>query len=200
MKDSGRMPFSHGNSPRLGHILLRRFVHMSAPAFLVYYWLPSEMFGYRKWALLLALLVIIGAFEVYRLMAKVRIPGMRDYESRRISAAMWAALAIVLVFLTLPVEAAAAGLGVLALSDPLAGKTRGKVLYPLAPILGGFVFALILLFFIGIPVAYAILMALSSSLAGTAAEAPRTHLVDDDFRTLVAASFAAYLVEIIFLY
>lgn len=108
-----------------GH-LLRRLVHLCTPLFLVYYWLPEPLWpgGLTREQGLVILLIVVLFFEFLRLRAKWRIIGIREYEYHRVSAAAWAAVAIVFTFLFFPFQLAAPVLIGMALVDPLVGELR----------------------------------------------------------------------------
>lgn len=70
--------------------LARRIVHLSAPAFLVYYFLPTPLWegGPTPQVALLAALALTMSFELARLVIGFRVPGMRSYERKERTMAM----------------------------------------------------------------------------------------------------------------
>ncbi len=165
----------------------RRLVHLSAPLFLVYYWIPDEVYGASKEIGLLLVLALILVFEAVRLWRGWTFLGLRDYEARRISAFAWASVGLTFTFLFFPLELATPAVTGMAFTDPLIGELRRRksALYPLLPI--AFYFLLVLAIFI-------VLMGwgwqvLIASIVGTflaiTVERIRTKYVDDDFLMMV---------------
>jgi len=131
--------------------LFRRIVHLSAPLFLVYYFLPTPLWdgGPSREIGLLTVLAVALLFELFRLRRGVRVPGLRDYESRQISAAVWAGVALTLTMLFFPLSLAAPAVTGMALIDPLISVLRKPGWYPAVPLIAYFLlaFALLLLFY-----------------------------------------------------
>lgn len=147
--------------------IARRIVHLSAPVFLVYYFLPSPLWDggpTRQAALLIALAICLG-FELLRLVIGFNVPGMRSYERDQISAGAWAAIALTFAFLFFPFELAAPVIVGMALVDPVIGKLRRTKWYPWFP--------------------YALHLAIMLSILGA--------LLPMDLRTIVAAAIASAL-------
>jgi hypothetical protein len=114
---------------------LRRIVHLSTPAFLVYYFLPSPLWegGPTPQLALLVTLMIVLAFEITRLVRGFRVIGMRSYEKEQISAAAWAGIALTITFLFFPLAYAAPLIFGMAVVDPVIGQVRRTKWYPVAP-------------------------------------------------------------------
>jgi len=169
--------------------LFRRIVHMCTPLFLVYYVLPDPLWegGPDREGALLLVLGIVLVFELIRLLCGIEIPGMRPYERDRISAAAWAAVGMVLVFLFFPLEYAAPVFLGMGLVDPIIGELRARNsrLYPLMPAI---------IYFILASISMTVLMgsgfevvAASAVIAAVAilVERPKIRMVDDDFLLIV---------------
>ena len=167
--------------------LVRRAVHMSAPLFLLYYWVPDEVLGLNKGIWLVILAASFFVFEIWRLRSRTAVLGMRDYEKHRMSAAAWfvlAALPALLFFplgYTLPVFL---GMG---LVDPLIGELRSRSsrLYPLLPTLAYLVLALGSMLLIFGPQAHVVVAALVATALAIWVEGLRIEWLDDDFTMIV---------------
>lgn len=167
--------------------LLRKIVHLSAPLYLVYYLLPSPLWsgGPPRELGLMAVLITVLIVEAVRLYKGVRIPGLRDYEGHRISAAAWAAIGIALAMLFFPLSLAAPAIAGMAFIDPLISMLRSTRWYPWAPLLAHFLLTLsILLLFYG-PSPRPVMAAVLASILAVGAEALRSRRVDDDFLMVV---------------
>jgi len=114
---------------------------MSAPVFLIYYWLPVKLWswGPEKSTALIGLLIVFWSYELFRMLRpqdQLKIAGLRDYEYHRVSAATWALTGIFMCFLAFPIEYTAPALCGMAWVDPLIGELRrgGSTLYPTLPL------------------------------------------------------------------
>jgi hypothetical protein len=173
---------------QFGH-LLRRLVHLCTPLFLVYYWLPEPLWpgGLTKEQGVVILLIVVLALEVVRLRHRWRIIGIREYEYGRMSAAAWAAIAMVITFLFFPFELAAPALIGMGLVDPLIGELRyhKSNLYPVLPII---VYFALILGTLSLTVAFDARAIIASILATAIAiylEKLRLPYLDDDFLMIV---------------
>lgn len=168
----------------MGH-WMRRAIHISTLIipFLYYAYghqLASAL-GFPLSVILVVIFAIIVLFEALRIAIGFRALGQREYETKRISAFAWGAIAIVIVLLFAPGK----GFGIAiiascALVDPLLGELRQRHVYPLIVILLG----MIAVFFIWwhtavlwlIPVWWSVIMA----PVIIAAEWPRLTWIDDN--------------------
>ena len=170
--------------------LLRRLVHISTPAYLIYYFIPDPLVGgIDNRVSLLVLYVAVMSFELYRLLFEPRIIGMRDYEKDQISAAAWAATAITLAFILFPIEYAVPALIGMALVDPLIGELRFRASH-LYPILPAIVYLMITYASLELLISEEIWKIAMASLLATflaiTVERTRSRYVDDDFLMIVA--------------
>jgi len=163
---------------------VRRIVHLVSPVFLVYYWMEPHYAGLPKQAfVILAILIVIG-FEAARLRFGWRIPGAREYEQKRLSAAAMGGIGLAGGLLLFPQHLVMGCFVGMCLADPLVGEIRTRKLKGGMPI-GGFAFAAVfvviqLVFFPGLPL---IPMILFGALAGVVAvyvEAESPKWLDDD--------------------
>jgi hypothetical protein len=167
--------------------IARRIVHVSAPLFLVYYFLPSPLWEggpTRQVALLIALAISLG-FELLRLVIGFNVPGMRSYERDQISAGAWAAIALTFAFLFFPFELAAPVIVGMAIVDPVIGKVRRTKWYPGFPYL---LHLAIMLTVLGALVPLdlrTVVAAVITSALALLAEGFKTSYVDDDFLMIV---------------
>jgi hypothetical protein len=177
---------------------LRRFIHMLAPLFLVYYAIPNPIWegGPSKELLLICALIIVLVFEAYRLTFKPKILGIRSYEYQRVSAATWAALGMTSTFLFFPLEYAAPVVIGMGWIDPLCGELRRveSRLYPALPLAVYFIIALLTMtYLIGFNI-QVVLASIVATILAIAIEKPRLKYLDDDFLMLVVPILGIWVV------
>jgi hypothetical protein len=168
--------------------LFRRLFHCCAPAFLVFYLVPEDLWGYmdRRIALL-AVLTAVLAFEAARLGLGWRFPGLRDYEARRPGAYAQAGLGIAIGFLFFPMPFVVAVVFGMAWVDPLISMLRrgAPALYPHAPLVA---YALIadvaLVLLTGLGALHIAILSITTAIFAIAIERPNFRRVDDDFLLL----------------
>lgn len=166
---------------------LRRVIHLSAPLYLIYYALPSPLWheGPPREVGLLAVLATVLLVEMFRLHFGFRVPGLRGYEGKRLSAGAWAAIGMAFAMLFFPMSLAAPAIAGMAFIDPLISALRRTSWYPWVPLLAGLLLALaILLLFYPPSIRVAAAAAVASVLA-VGVEALRCRRVDDDFLMVV---------------
>jgi hypothetical protein len=166
---------------------LRKLVHLSTPAFLVYYFLPSPLWegGPTPQLALIAVLIIVLAFELARLIFGIKVIGMRPYEKEQISAAAWAGIALTIAFLFFPIELAAPVIFGMALVDPVISKIRKTKWYPTAPyLLHLAIMIAITILLTNLQIWTVLALAITSAVA-LVAEGVKTRYVDDDFLMIV---------------
>jgi len=167
----------------------RRFIHMLAPLFLIYYAVPSPLWegGPSKELILVGVLVVVLIFEAYRLAFKPKILGLRGYEYQRISAATWAAVGMTLAFLFFPIEYAAPAVIGMGWVDPLCGELRriNSRLYPSLPLVVYFMIAFLTMsYLVGLNV-QVMMASIVATILAIAIEKPRLKQIDDDFLMLL---------------
>jgi hypothetical protein len=169
-----------------GHAV-RRLVHMCTPLFLVYYLLPGSIEGLDKRWLLIALLIIVLTFEALRLALGWKVIGLRDYESRRLSAFSWAAIGLTFTFLLFPLQLAAPAVIGMAFTDPLIGELRRRKssLYPLLPTVAYFLMVLTTFVVLTGMTWQVVAASLVGTFLAIVAERARMKNVDDDFLMMV---------------
>ncbi|MCX6651207.1 MAG: hypothetical protein NT131_06100 [Methanomassiliicoccales archaeon] len=167
---------------------LRRLVHISAPLFCVYYYLPDLLLpGLAKTEGLLLVMLFALGFEALRLIFRIKVPGMRSYEFDRPSAASYTAVALTFAFLFFPIELVLPVLIGMGWVDPLIGKLRhnGSKMNPALPIAAYFFIMLLGLgYFYGLTFPVLISAALIAPIA-VYLEAIRFRFIDDDFVLIV---------------
>ncbi len=176
----------------------RRFIHMLAPVFLVYYIVPDPIWegGPSKELLLIVVLVVVLIFEAFRLTYKPRILGMRSYEYRRISAVCWAAIGMTIAFLFFPLDYVAPALIGMGWVDPLCGELRRRDsgLYPSLPLLVYFLIAFLSMSYLMGGSAQVLVASIVATVVAIAIEKPRLRYLDDDFLMLVVPLLAIWSV------
>ena len=176
-------------------MLVRRAFHLTSPVWLVWYWMPPDSWvGVRKEGVLLFFLCGALLIEAGRLIRGKRIPGLRDYESDRISAYAWGAIGLAFGLLFFPGELVIPTFWGMAWIDPLCGYVRKRGGSP-----GYLVAAYVLLWLavsaLIVPQALyqttpitgpeVILFAPIAAALAVAAEKPDLKHVDDDFLMFV---------------
>jgi hypothetical protein len=176
----------------------RRFIHILAPIFLLYYAVPNPIWdgGPSKELVLVLFLMVVLTFEAYRLAYKPKIIGIRSYEYQRMSAAAWAAVGLTFTFLFFPLEFAAPAVIGMGWVDPLCGELRKmrSRLYPTLPLVVYFIIAIsTMTYLIGFNAQVVAASAVATVLA-IVIEKPRLKYLDDDFLMLVVPLIGIWLV------
>jgi hypothetical protein len=179
--------------------LARRMVHISAPFFLVYYFLPSPLWpgGPTREVGLLLIMIAALLFELARLLIGFKVPGMRWYEAEQMSAGAWAAVALTVAFLFFPFSYSAAVIIGMAVVDPLISKVRGTGWYPYVPFLVHLAIVLTVFVLILPLSAQLVLAGVVTSAIAIAAESIKTRYVDDDFLMIVVPLVGLTLIMMI---
>ncbi len=183
-----------GGDQALGDRLLRRIIHVSGAAVLLYFVIPSGFFVVASTEeILLGLLAAVLVIEVLRLAFGLELATVREYESRRVGGYVYYSVALTAAVLLFPEPIAAAVVLGTALVDPLMGEIRehprAHRLYPSVPVALYAGLAFVALVGIGRwPVGTSALLAVAAAAAAVASERPRLRWVDDDLvMTIVPA-------------
>jgi hypothetical protein len=168
--------------------LLRRLVHVCAPLFCIYYFLPDQVLPglSRTEGILFVMLFALG-FEALRLIFRIKVPGMRSYEFDRPSAAAYTAVGLTVALLYFPIELVLPVLMGMGWVDPLVGELRrnGSKMNPTLPIVAYF---LIMLLGLGYFYGLTFPVLLSATLVTPIAvflEARRLSYLDDDIVLII---------------
>ena len=178
--------------------VLRRLVHISAPVFLIYYYLPDPVFPglISKQPGLFLFLALILIIEAFRLYFSPHIIGMRDYENYRISAAAWTAMALTISLAFFPIEIALPVILGMAWVDPIMGimRARKSKLYPAIPIVLYFVLMIVpLTYFFGLTPLVMIASVVATFL-GIMSEIKKNWYIDDDFIMIIIPLLGLYTI------
>jgi len=171
--------------------IVRRAFHLTSPVWLIWYWMPPDSWvGVPKAAVLLFFLCGALLIEAGRLIFGYTIPGLRDYESDRMSAYAWGSLGLTLGLLFFPGEIVIVTFWGMAWIDPLCGYARRRGRYPQYPVLAylGLWLAVSLAVVPLAPYRTApigglnlVLLGLVATALAIAVERPNLKYVDDDF-------------------
>jgi len=102
-------------------------VHICAPLFAVYYFLPDPVLpGLGKEDGLLFVMLFALGFEAIRLIFRIKVPGMRSYEFDRPSAAAFTAVGLTIALMYFPIELTLPTLMCMGWVDPLIGELRRR--------------------------------------------------------------------------
>ena len=177
---------------------LRRLVHISAPAFLIYYSLPDPVIpGFvAKQPGLFLLLALIMVIEALRLYFTPHIIGMREYENYRISAAAWTAMALTVSLALFPIQIVLPVVLGMGWIDPLMGEMRARKskLYPKVPVILYFILMVVpLAYFFGLT-PLVIFAAVAATFLGIMAEIKKNWYIDDDFLMIIVPLLGLYLI------
>jgi hypothetical protein len=192
-----------GHDEVWGDRMLRRIVHTSGAAILLYYLFPTDFFLIApKEYILLAALLAAFVIEALRHAADLELPTIRPFERRRVASYVFYAVALVGAILLAPLPIAAAVILGTALIDPLAGGLREsdrlRRLYPAVPYAGYALLAFVGLALLGgWPVALCVPLALFAAAVGLAAEYPKMTWLDDDLLMTAAPAVALYVVGVL---
>lgn len=167
---------------------IRRLVHLCAPLFCIYYFLPEELLPgvSRNEGVLLVMLFVLG-FEALRLIFRIKVPGMRSYEFDRPSAAAYTAIGLTVALLYFPIELTLPVLIGMGWVDPLIGELRrnDSQMNPTLPIV---VYFFIMLLGLGYFYGLTFPVLLSATLVTPIAiflESRRLHYLDDDIVLII---------------
>ena len=189
-----------GGDEELGDRGLRRILHSSGAAILIYYLVPPDLLGpIPNFVLLLLALAAIFVLEALRLRGTIEIPTMRPYEQHRPASYAYFALALVLAILLFPPPIAAAVVLGTSLIDPLIGELRRSASYreahPWIPfaLYTAFAFTAFIGFGAWAPVP-ALSLAVLAAVLALLAERPKWTLVDDDLAMTLVPAIAVYAI------
>jgi len=178
---------------------IRKAVHMCAPLFALLYLVPEDIGPVPRSAAVLAAWAAFALFEAYRVNKGILVPGMREYERSRPSAAFWMCSAFVPMILFFPADYALPLLIGFGFTDPLCGilRKRNSKLYPAAPLILYFtIMCTLLSFFYGLTAGILATSALVS-VSAIAAEGIKSRTVDDDFLMLFVPLTVLWLADLV---
>jgi len=159
--------------------LLRKVLHATAPAFSAFFLIPLDRD--LKLAVYLILLALVLLFEAVRIAYSLRIPGLREYESRRPAAYAQFAIALAIIYAFGDLRTSLIALTLLAVVDPVASWSRGSRLYPALPFLAGLTPTLLLMASCAGLTPLTVAMSLIVASSAVVVESVHTGVVDDDF-------------------
>lgn len=176
--------------------VLRRAIHIASPVLLGYYLLPDDLYiGIPKLLVAAVFWLITLVVEVLRLLGRLELLGIRDYERGQVSAYFWGGTGLFLGLALFPPPFVVVAMFGMAWIDPLSALTRRRGGYPYVPLTAYLLLAsmgLALLTNFDLP---AILtLALIAAVVAVAAEYPRLRWIDDDFTMLMAPLIALTVV------
>ncbi len=174
---------------------VRRGFHLTSPVWLIWYWMPPNAWvGVQKEFVLLFFLCGALLIEAARLIFRFPIPGLRDYETDRLSAYAWGSIGLATGLFFFPGELVIPTFWGMAWIDPLCAYAKKKGRYPHLPLAAYFGLAVLILTFV-VPLApyqttplvgpsasaRIALYALVAAGLAILAEYPNWRWVDDDF-------------------
>jgi hypothetical protein len=179
---------------------IRRIVHMLTALAPIYYFIPDYIApGLPKHEALILLMIVILAFEAFRLQLRIKIAGLRSYEYSRLSSFSWAFMGICIVVLFFPFPIALAAFVGLAFMDPLAGELRhhghrqmANVIWPVSFV----IFTLILLYHYS-PADVPFSMGIAGSTVSWLSEKLKFKSIDDDFLMAVLPAASMLLAHML---
>jgi hypothetical protein len=180
--------------------LARRFVHMCAPVFLVYYLVPNDCWiGVPKNIALLVILLVVLLSDFVRILLGLGFYGLRSYECARISAYSWASLAFAIAFIAFRFELVVPVIFGMAWIDPLCGYLRKKKKgYPLVPIIAYAILAFLILYFLSdFYILKVVILAVVGSTVAIASEYPNLKHMDDDFLMVIMPLLALAFIDLL---
>ncbi|MFQ5908195.1 MAG: hypothetical protein ACE5JE_05145 [Thermoplasmata archaeon] len=176
--------------------VLRRAIHIVSPVLLGYYLLPDDLYiGVPKLLVAVVFWLVTLVVEVLRLLGRLEILGIRDYERGQVSAYFWGGTGLILGLALFPPPFVVVAMFGMAWIDPLATLTRRRGGYPYVPLIAHLVLATVGLALLTTLAFPAILtLALIAAVVAVAAEYPRLRWIDDDFTMLMVPLIALTLV------
>ena len=177
----------------------RRILHSMAWIYLIFYLLPSYIFGIHRKILLLIFVLIILSFEALRIYFEFEVFGMRSYEKRQIAAYAWATMAAVIGLLFFPIHLTVLCLIGMGIVDPLIGELeKNKPKYcPYLPLLLWSALGIIILTILtNFSLIFIILLSVVGSVVAVGVEKPDL-VIDDDFLMVVIPLFILRIIELI---
>ena len=180
--------------------LFRKGFHLCAPLFLLYYAVPSDMWGLgpTREIVLLVVLTVVLVFDAMRYGMGVTFPFLRSYEERRISAYSWAAIGFTMAVIFFPMHLVVPVIFGLGWTDPLIGllRRRRSRLYPALPVIAYFVICATAFGILGfIDIFHLIALSVVGAVTAVAVEFPRLMYVDDDFLMQIVPLAAMWVLE-----
>jgi hypothetical protein len=177
--------------------VLRRLVHISAPVFLIYYYLPDPVFPglISKQSGLFLFLALILVIEALRLYFSPNIIGMREYEKYRISAAAWTAIGLTIAMAFFPVQIAFPVILGMGWIDPIMGRMRARKskYYPAVPIVLYFMLMIVpLSYFFGLT-PLVLIASIMATFLGIMSEVKKNWYLDDDFTMIIVPLLGLYV-------
>lgn len=179
---------------------LRRLIHVLTAFGALYYFIPDHIFPeITKESAFVILIMLILAFESFRIQMSLKIIGMRPYEYSRLSGFAWAFMGMATVDLFFPFYIALPSLLSMALMDPLAGEMRLRgmanktiIIWPLSFL----IFAVCMVFFHMQPL-LTMLYAAGGSTAAWLSEHFKFKAVDDDYLMTVLPAAVIILLKVL---
>ncbi len=172
--------------------VLRRAIHIASPVFLAYYLLPDNLgIGVPKLLVAAILWLITLVIELLRLLGRLEILGIREYERGQISAYFWGGTGLFLGVVLFPPAFVVVAMFGMAWIDPLSALTRRRGGYPWVPLVAYLALATVGLWVLA-PFRFPAVMALAliAAVVAIAAEYPRLRWIDDDFTMFMAPLIA----------
>jgi len=109
-------------------VIVRRLAHCLIALAPLYFLLPEHLpvVGLKRWVLLIAFIVAIGAFDAWRRSKGITFLGLRPHERKAIASYAWAAAGVTFVLWLITQDIATASLVSMAFVDPFAGELRSR--------------------------------------------------------------------------
>lgn len=179
--------------------IFRKILHSMAWIYLVFYLLPTHIFGLHRKILFLIFVLIILSFEALRIYFGFEVYGMRHYEKRQIAAYAWATMAAVIGLLFFPIHLTVLCLVGMGIVDPLIGELEKNKpsSCPYLPLLIWAVLGIIILTILAnFSLVFVILLSVVGSVVAVGVEKP-TLIIDDDFLMVVVPLIILRMIEFI---
>ncbi|MFQ5919199.1 MAG: hypothetical protein ACE5I4_04040 [Thermoplasmata archaeon] len=172
--------------------VLRRAIHLASPVFLAYYLLPDDLgIGVPKLLVAALLWLVTLGIELLRLLGRLEILGIRDYERGQVSAYFWGGTGLFLGLALFPPAFVVVATFGMAWIDPLCAITRRRGGYPWVPLVAYLILAAVgLTLLTEFSFAAVLAFALVAAVVAVAAEYPRLRWIDDDFTMFIAPLIA----------
>ena len=168
--------------------IYRRFNHTMGACYVVYFLLPSTLFGIDRFAFATGFWFATAAVDTMRLRSSREMPGMREYERHRIAGFLWftSGATILLAaheYLGVGQAVVMATIIAAAYTDPLLGELKSRLSYQQTLACGFIMAFLIYIFIFGMASGFSgpvLGYALVAAVVMIAAELPNMKWLDDD--------------------
>ena len=183
--------------------IFRRFNHTMGACYVVYFLLPLTLFGIERFVFAAGFWLATVAVDAMRLRSSRKMPGIRDYEQRRIAGFLWFSSGATILlaaheYLGVGQAVVIATIIAAAYTDPLLGELKARLSHQQTLASGVIIAFLIYIFIFGMASNFSGLVlgyALVAAVVIVAVELPSIKWLDDDLLMQLAPVVMLLLLE-----